>query len=196
MKRLVVGVAFGLLVVSCGGGTSAEDELAQAIADQMWEESQADPELEDFPFEFERADADCLGHAFVDGIGYETLNDAGITADALQQEGSLEPFDDFELDAESGEVVFEAMEQCFDFAGAMAEAVATEMGIEEASAKCLFDGLLAEEAFRQMMVAGIVGDPESLEDPFADPDPAFIGIIFELMTTCLTDEELAELVGS
>ncbi|GMQ86778.1 MAG: hypothetical protein BMS9Abin07_2374 [Acidimicrobiia bacterium] len=194
MKPLLVGVAFSLVVASCasGGDTADTDAMADAIADGVWEQSQADIAAGEELFEFDRSDADCIGAAVVDALGFDTLQEAGLTAEALSEEGSIPDLGDMGLDAAQGAEVFDAMDGCIDFANTMAEVGAADMDISVASAECLFDGFLAEESFRDMMVAGMMGEEDTAVDPLADP--AFAGTTFALMSECLSDEELARLL--
>ncbi len=192
MKTLIAVIGLSLIVAACGGSNAEADELAEAIGEKIWEESQGD---EDVPFEFERADADCMGHAFVDAIGYDTLTEAGVTAEAVRSGAVTDPFQDTDIPDESAGDVYDGISDCIDLAGALAEAMAPEMGVSLESAECFIEGLIELEAFRTSMVAAMLGDDDS-PDPFDNPDPTFVGVVFDLMNDCLTDEELARVIGS
>ena len=195
--RWVAGaVAIPMLVAACGGGgESGADALGDAIGEEIWKASEEDiASGADVPFQFTESDANCLGHAFVDAFGYDELVEAGLSADAVRDDvtGVEEVFDLVGGDqAETAEKIFTGMDDCIDLTEAMAAAGAAEMGISEASATCLFGGLMDASAFRDAMVAGMFTDAE----PDFESDPAIIGEMFSLMNECLSDDELSQIVG-
>ncbi len=191
MKPVLVGVVLGLIAASCGGGGDEADELAEAFADQIMEQVQADED--DAPLPIERSEADCLGRAVVNTIGYDAFADAGITAETVRAGDETNPFEELDLDPEKGDALFAAMEGCVDFAAALAESQAADMDISVSSAECVIAGFLEIDAFRDAITAGIVGSEDSV-DPFQDPSSELVGAMFDLLNDCLTDEELARML--
>lgn len=192
MTRGLVGLlAVGLLVSGCGGNSDA-DELANAIGERIWVEVQPDVAQGNLPFEFTESDANCLGGAVVDSIGYETLTEAGVTAESVREGGIEDPASEFLSDPQAANAFVDGMTQCVDIVGPMSEQLAAEMAVSEESARCIGEGLMDQPAFRDAIVAAIVGGGSS--DPFGD-DPDAVGAMFDLMSECLTDEELTSILG-
>jgi hypothetical protein len=191
-RGLAALLVLGLLVSACGGNGDA-DELADAIGQGIWEQSQADMDQGDMPFEFTESDADCFGEVFVDTVGYDTLVEAGVTVESLQ-DGSfdIEESSDLISEPETAEAILDGMDECIDLASSMAEIFSAEMGISEDSSLCLMEGLMSEDAFRASIVESMVGSGSG--DPFED-DPEAVGAMFGLMGDCLSDEELAAVLG-
>jgi hypothetical protein len=191
-QRLVGLLAVGLLVAGCGGSGDA-DELVDALSDTLWEEAQPDVEQGTLPFEFTEADADCLAQVTVDAIGYDTLTEAGVTAEAVRAGGLEGEATDFLRDnPDAANAFVDGMNQCIDIVTAIADEFAAEMGVSEESARCIGDGFMNQDAFRDSMIESLVGD--AVNDPLGD-DPDAIGALYELMNDCLTDEELAAMMG-
>lgn len=197
MRRGVAFLLAATMVTACGGG-GGEAELADAIGGAIWEEARPDIEQGTAPFDFSEPDADCIGGVFVDVIGYDTLVDAGVTVKAIEEQSETldDLIDDEDLnmdDPATASALFDGIDGCIDLAEAVASVISEETGISEESASCFIEGLLAEDAFRESFVQGFVGGESA--DPFENPDPATVGIMFDLFNNCLTDEELAEFMG-
>jgi len=196
----VLSIAFALVIAACSGGNSDADELADAIGEGLWAEAQADIAASTLPFELTEADADCLGEVLVDAIGFQTLVDAGVTVENLEDPDFQidDEANSFLEDPETAEAIVGGMTDCVDFGEVMSEMFSSEMGVSQESAECLIDGLLEQEAvssaFSQAIVGGILGD--ETVDPFQDGDPEMLGAMFDLMGRCLTDEEIANLMGA
>jgi hypothetical protein len=179
-----------VLVAACNGGDDPE-ELADAIGDHLWNESQEAPgSLSPLP-DLSQEDAACLGDMFVNVIGYETLIDAGVTLESVQN-GDFEvaEMEIWMQDEETANAFVDGLTTCIDIAGSIAGGLAEDMGISEASAACIIDEMVDQDVFRDSLVASMMG---SSVNPFEDPAAA--AALFELATVCLTDEELASLMG-
>ena len=177
--------------MSAAATEEAMAELGDAFGAQLWESR---PERT-APFDFTEDNMKCIGRVFmgtlVDEVGYDSVSDAGITAEALEQGsakmGDLIDSDEFDL------LVLDASIECTDFMEAVVTELAQRAGWSELSVTCVFDGLLAEEETRQVVAWGIVtvGD---LESAFVERlDPAVLG---DLFFACMTDEELTELLAA
>jgi hypothetical protein len=177
-----------ILALACCGGGDEATELSDAIGESLWRQSQADPETETFLPGFTEDDADCLGELTVDVIGYENLVEAGVTPESVREVGALSlP----SVPTEQEDTFIEGMVECFDFPAALTAAAASDMGISEESARCLIDGLMEDPAFRSSMKDAVFA--ASSGDPFSDPEA--MGALFDLVGTCLTDEELNSLMN-
>ena len=181
MRRLVVlGVTVVLLAAACGGdGLSGDDqEISDAIFDQMM----ADTETGD---PFGETEARCFSDGVVRDIGSSDLADLGMTAEAIR--AGTEPAD---VDLTDGQVdiMTDLMLECVDFRTVFVDQFAEE-GISDESAKCLADGF-DDDFLRALAKAELSGDGT---DPTEDPAQA--EKFFNLITDCLSFEEMSDLGG-
>lgn len=176
----VVGVGVGAIVLAaCGddGGSSDEAAYTDAIATQISENADADT----MPLSDEQAD--CVASGFVNVIGVDGLNDLGLDLDSIE---AGEELDESELSEDQARELTDEIFDCVDLTELMLAEIGSD--VSEESAACLSDRLRESETFRDLIAAGLIGDDAALED-----DTAAQGAIIDVMTECLSGEELAEL---
>lgn len=184
LRPLTVAAAATLpfLLVACGddgdGGAAGDNPYVEAIADAM----RAD---EDFPLESD--DADCLASEIVDAVGVDTFEDAGIEPDDITDPDF--EFEDagLELDEDTAEAMVDAFGNCdISFVDLMVDQMAAEGDVDDDLRDCIADNL-DEDLFGDLMVQGLLGNEESVEN-----SEEFVSAIFGLLAAC---PELAD-VGS
>lgn len=196
LRRCAAALALLLAVSACGGGDDAgggdgEAALVEALGAEIWTQMQSDEEL---PEELDKEAATCVAQVIVDVVGYDELEEAGVTVEALESGGLDDVPNQFdELSVEQAGELADGTLGCVDFESVVARQFAADDTISEGSARCLADGMLQSEGFRDLIVQGIVGG----EDAFAaaTQDSALAGMVFQLMADCLTPEELSSLMG-
>jgi hypothetical protein len=186
MRRLVVlGVSVVLLAAACGGDDSSSGDLSsndQEIADAIFDQMMADTDPDD---PFGETEARCFSDGVVRDIGAGDLAELGMTAEAIR--AGTEPVD-VDLTDEQVDAMADVMLECVDFRSVFIDQFAEE-GISDESAECLADGF-DDDFLRALAKAEFSGDG-------ADPtsDPAQAEKFFNLITDCLSFEEMSNLGG-
>ena len=181
MRRLVViGVTVVLLVAACGGDDLSGDD--QAISDAIFEQMVADTSPDD---PFGETEARCFSDGVVRDIGSADLAELGMTAESIR--AGTEPADVDLTDAQV-DIMTDLMLECVDFRTVFIDQFADE-GVSDESAKCLADGF-DDDFLRALAKAELSGDGS---DPTEDPAQA--EKFFNLITDCLSFEELSDLGG-
>ena len=171
MKRLFLALAAGgLLLGACGDDGSAslsgeEQKLADKISASLLADTQGSITLT-------QGEADCVGAGMVSKIG----------ADRLSEVDFDQPDPAFDLSADEAGKAADVVIDCVDLTGALAKEFTESTGISEESAKCLagkFDDKTLKTLFTDVFQGN---DPEQ--------SGAFVCIVTEGLTDCLTDEEL------
>lgn len=187
-RRVVALGAIGTLaalLVGCGddGGSAdgGEGDYVDAIAAQIEAESETEsglPVSED--------EARCLATGFVDALGVDGLVDLGLDVEAIE---AGEELDESQLSEDEARTVTDAMFECVDFTALFVESMAGS-DVSEESAECLAEGLEGSDAFRDMIVAGMLGGDAG---SFEQQDPETQAAFTEIVTECLSGEELLNL---
>lgn len=195
MRRLIPFLLLSMITGACSGG-GGETELSEALGAAIWQEAQ--PEDGSLPAALTEENAGCIGEVFVSVIGYEALEGQGITAEAVT--GRSGPLADLvrgkDLGIDDPEVatgLYDGIQECVDIGSVLAPAMSAELEIGAESASCFVGGLLAEDAFRSVLVENLIG-AGSL-DVLRSPDPSTIGVLLGLLNSCLTQEEIAKVLG-
>lgn len=180
-------IALLLIATACGddgggSGSSGDDaEYVDAIAAAMTAEmSEQDLAL------FGEDGARCTAAAIVDAIGVDGLIALGLDLDAIENGDQL---DESDLSAEQVEPLADGVLDCIDLGAAFA--AESEGAISDDAANCLGDRMKSSETFRDVFVQGLLGGDSV--DPFAAADSSAQAEIIEMVTDCLTPEELAQL---
>ena len=169
--------------------TSGRDvEYVDAVTAAMWRNMQEDGDL---PDGIDEETARCVATSTVEIVGVDQLEAAGITLEAL--EGDLDDLEDpFDLvDSAQAEALADEFFDCVDLVGLMAAEMAAD-GISIESAECMSSALFEESGFRDAMVRGLVS---SDDDDVTFDEPAMASALFGAMNECLTEEELAVMMG-
>ncbi len=181
MRRLVVlGLTVVVVATACGGdGLGADDRaISDAIFDQMMSETTPDDP-------FGETEARCFSDGVVRDIGVAELTALGLTAEAIS--AGTEPAD-VDLSTEQIDTMTDLMVECVDFRTVFVEEFTSE-GVSAESANCLADGFDDDflKALARAELAGEGADPTQ--------DPAQAEKFFNLITDCLSFEELSDLGG-
>ncbi|MFH1103393.1 MAG: hypothetical protein V1757_00395 [Actinomycetota bacterium] len=181
MRRLVTVILTAmLLVAACGDDSSsnADPQLVSSLRSNISESPQA--QSGELPITDESAQ--CFAEGVVDELGAETVT-AGIDLS----------FDAFmaTLSAEQRRLVVDVMLGCVDVADALvSEMSGSGTGLSEDSARCVIEGMLASDAFRDAVGESFVsGDSTFASD-------AVVTAMLPVFLECLTPEELANLGNS
>ncbi len=179
MRRLVVvSVTVVLLAAACGG-----DDLSggdQAISDAIFDQMMADTDPDN---PFGETESRCFADGVVRDIGVADLAELGMTAESI--EAGTEPAD-VDLSDEQVDIMTDLMLDCVDFRSAFIDEF-TKEGVSDESAECLADGF-DDDFIRALAKAELSG-----EDADPTEDPAQAEKFFNLVTDCLSFEELTEL---
>lgn len=183
--KLATGVLIlAVLVAACGGGGDSDlSEEEQAFADLIAAQMVDDPD--DVATE---AEAQCYGEAVVADMGLDRLVAVGLDQAAI--ESGTGP-DDVELADEDVDALVDSMMECVDFGAFFTASLVEggEGGVSEESAGCIADGI-SDESIEAAARAGIEGD--ELDDSL---EQAFLSEMLDLMSQCLTPEELQSVAG-
>ena len=192
-KRILVSiVALVLIVAACGdddagqsapGGdlTDTEKALAAVIVEGMVDDTEGDSED---PFSDPVA-ATCFAEGLVADLGIARLAEVGLTSDSESPEAAFALLSEQEVN-DMADLAF----SCIDIETAMAQQFETD-GISNDSARCMARELGETDFFRLAFIAGMTGN--EAYDPSDDPE--FLTVMLTVATECLTDEELAVIMG-
>lgn len=131
-------------------------------------------------------EARCMAEGIVDELGVEGLLELGLSVEAIEQGETLE---DAALSEEQAGDIADATIGCLDIAELMA-AQFPPGAVSDESLECLGDRLAEAASFRQFVIDGILGRESG---SFEDADPETQVEFTEIITDCLTAEELVEL---
>jgi hypothetical protein len=210
VRRLAITLLLPLLLLAaCGsddtdasGNGGADDQstapdldeeeraFAELMGLAMYRSSQEDKEPDDL--DLSREDADCISAVIVDTIGMAELIALGFDEESLEDDTfDDDALDDFDMSEEQATAMWDGMVGCVNFGMLMAEAIADDDELGPESARCLGDGLMEIDAFREGMILSFMGqDPDD-----AEMEAALMGPMMRLMTECLSDEELEAIMG-
>jgi hypothetical protein len=180
-RRLVLVLAFGLIVAACGGdGDGDAAALSDAIADAMMESVDADTP-------FERDQAECFGNEVVDRMGVDRLVAVGLSVEDI--EGGAEP-GSVDLSDEDVTNMTDAITECIDFGQLVVDEMTADLTISAESAQCLVDGINEADFLRTFAESSFLDDevPSELEGEM-------LSTLFDLLGECLTPDELNSLGG-
>lgn len=181
MRRLaVLGVTVVLLAAACGGDDLSGD--GQAVADAIFDQMMADTAPDD---PFGETEARCFADGVVRDIGVADLAELGMTAESIA--AGTEPAD-VDLSDQQVDVMTDLMLDCVDFRTVFVQEFANE-GISDESAECLADGF-DDDFLRALAKSELSGDGVDPTD-----DPAQAEKFFNLITDCLSFEELSNFGG-
>ena len=77
---------------------------------------------------------------------------------------------------------------CADLASGLAEQFSADGTISESSARCVADGMLAADAFKEAVASTLTGADLDVES-----DPALLGELLPIFFECLDADELSNL---
>jgi len=188
-RGLVVAAVFALVASACGGGSDEDggggglDSDEQAISDAIFNQIMADG-TEDTPFG--ETEARCFSDGIAGDFTTAELLELGLSVENI--EAGTEP-GDVPLSDDQADRMTKLMTGCVDFRTLFVEEF-TAGGVSDDSAGCLADGF-DDEFIQSLAKAELTGQDS---DPLQNPDQA--QKIFELITTCLTFQELEQLGNS
>lgn len=185
-RGVVIAAALAIFVSACGGDSGGDDGLdsdQQAISDAIFNQIMSEGD-EDSPFG--ETEARCFSDGVATAYSTAELVELGLSVESI--EAGTEP-GDVPLSDDQADRMTKLMTDCVDFRALFVEEF-TAGGVSDESAGCLADGF--DDAFIQELAkAELTGDSS---DPLQNPEQA--QRIFELITDCLTLEELEQLGNS
>lgn len=164
---LLASLSLAVVLVACGSSSSSSSDKGQQYVDAMMKSyDNSSGSTKDV---FSRSQAECVSQGVVDSVGVDTLEKAGVSPDELGKSNNG-PFDTIgkELtDQQAQDLVAVITDgKCFDFTDLVMKQVQSGGSnpfskLGEEKTRCLFDELLANEAFKQAMADSILGKSSS-----------------------------------
>ncbi|NND02366.1 MAG: hypothetical protein HKN91_06215 [Acidimicrobiia bacterium] len=185
-RGLVIAAVFALFASACGGdsgGGGGLDSDAQAISDAIFNQIMSENTANS---PFGEGEARCFADGIAGRFSVAELTELGLSVENI--EAGTEP-GDVPLSDDQADRMTQLMTGCVDFRTLFVDEF-TAGGVSDESAGCLADGF-DDEFIQSLAKAELTGDNS---DPLQDPDQA--QKIFELITTCLTFQELEQLGNS
>jgi hypothetical protein len=182
MKRLVILVAaVALVAAACGDDDGGDRDQAIATLQRQITESQTAQESPTAP-QFTDAEARCMAEGMVDEFGISRILDAEDQA-----------FEEFmgAATAEERRNVVDLTLNCVDLTAQLTGPLVAE-GLSEESAECIGAALIDNEAFRDVLAAGLA---TGSFDPTSENEAALMEALFPALFECLSAEELANFGG-
>lgn len=143
----------------------------QAYVDAMMQSMQGD---EEFPLSDDQAE--CFSSRFVDTIGVDRLQDAGITPEMMASDDDSMEFTELNLSEDQGNELYDNFGDCgIDLRQIMLDSMAEDEEMTPEMQTCM-EGVFTEENLRTFMVIGMTQGEDALEN-----DPAGAALVSGLM---------------
>lgn len=144
-----------------GGGNAAVSDENRPYVDAMKESMRTSNE-EDGDLELSDDQIDCLAPRFVNAIGMDNIEAAGVTPDDIKT--SDMDFSGMDLTEEDGNRIYDSFGQCdIDLRELLMVSMADDEEMSEATATCM-EGVFTDENLRKFMVSSMVNGDEGMED--------------------------------
>ncbi len=182
MRRLLIAaLAASLLVVACGddAATTSTPADTSALVATLGSKISSSPQASTGAFQFDDQSIACFAGGLVDKLGAATI------AANVDKE-----FDAFmaSLDQSQRRTVVDVLFDCVDVGQALVGQMSGDgTGLSEASTRCVLDGMIASDAFRDAVAESFVSGDSSFETD------AVMTSVLPIFFQCLTPEELANL---
>jgi hypothetical protein len=166
---LLFGAAAIVLAGGCGddddagGGDVEVSDEAQPYVDAMIAGMVSSDDDEDDDLQLEQDQAECLAPRWVETIGVDRLQDAGLEPDdfATDSDPDLSALD---LSDEEGGELYDAFGTCdIDLKAEFIRSLTTEQNLSEEDADCLSDAF-SDDFLRRIMVISLVEGDDALDD--------------------------------
>jgi len=179
MRRSMTAIlALMLLLAACGDDTSATTADAQLVS-SLASKISASPQAQSGDLPITDQAAQCFAEGLIDELGVPKI------------EGGIDmSFDVFmgTLSQSERRTVVDVMLDCVDVADTLvAEMTASGSPLSEASARCVIDGMLASDEFRDAVGESFVSGDSTFQSD------TVVAAILPVFLQCLTPEELAGL---
>jgi hypothetical protein len=182
---LLVGAAAMVLAAGCGdddddgdagGGDVEVSEEAQPYVDAMVEGMVSSDDDEDLQLDQEQAD--CLAPRWVETIGVERLQDAGLEPDDFADDGDPD-LSSLGLSEDEGGELYDAFGACdIDLKAEFIRSFTADQDLSEEDAECLGDAF-SDDFLRRIMITTLVEGDEALED-----DQELTGELLSVFSEC------------
>ena len=144
------------------GGESGDpvevDADGQEYVDAMLQSMKAE---EDFPLSDDQAE--CFASRFIDTIGVDRLNEAGVTPEMMAGDDDSMEFTELNLSEDEGNELYDHFGNCgVDLREMMLESMAADEEMTPAMQACM-EGVLTDENLRTFMVTSMVSGEEGME---------------------------------
>lgn len=137
--------------------------------------------LEDEDFPLTEADAECFSSRFIDTIGADRLQDAGITPEAMAGEANDMEFPELGLSEDEGNELYDHFGDCgIDLREVMLQSFAEDEDMTPGMQSCM-ETVLTDENLRTFMVVAMVQGEAAFEDedsPAAEVMGGLMGCAF------------------
>lgn len=146
-----------------GGGAVDVGSDGEAYVSAMVESMQAD---EDFPLSDEQAE--CFSSRFVDTIGVDRLQEAGVTPEQMASDDESMEFTELDLSLDEGNELYDHFGDCgIDLHEIMMSSMSEDEDMTPEMQACM-EAVLTEENLRAFMVIGMTEGDDAIEtDPAA-----------------------------
>lgn len=173
-------IALAMVAAACGGGASSDQEVIDAMAEQLRAEG-------DIPAD---VDVDCMSTAMVEGMGgaAELEEKYGLTAESIRE--GAEP-DDVELPRAEAIAMADDMLDC-GLEQIMIEGMTQEGDMSQEDAACLLENI-PQESIRDQFAAEFMSAAEG-DALSQEANGTMMTSMFEAVTEC--DLDLSSLLGS
>lgn len=180
MRRLVTVMLVAMLIATaCGDDSSdADPQLVASLRSRITES----PQAQSGEFPMSEDDIACFAEGLVDELGASKIeNGIDLSFDAFM--GTLS--------AGERRTVVDVMLGCVDVADTLIAQISGEGStLSESSARCVIDGMLASDEFRDAVAESFVSGDSTFEND------SLVAAILPIFFECLTPEELANLGNS
>ncbi len=164
---MVVGAAALVFAAGCGddddaGGDDVEvSDEAQPYVDAMVEGMVSTDDDEDLQLDQEQAE--CLAPRWVETIGVDRLQDAGLEPDDFATDGDPD-LSSLGLSEDEGGELYDAFGDCdIDLKAEFIRSLTADQELSEEDAACLSDAF-SDDFLRRIMVTSLVAGDDALDD--------------------------------
>jgi len=181
MRRMVVVLAAGVLALTACGGDDDDDAggdvsaEAQPYVDAMVASSQQQEEGE---LSLSPEQAECVAPKWIDTIGVERLEEAGMTPEDLSEDG-MDDLDTLELSEDDGAELYDAFGTCdVDVKDLFLESLASDSDLTDEDRACL-DENFGDDLLKRIMITSLTQGDDAL-----DEDQELTGELFAVFAEC------------
>jgi hypothetical protein len=174
---LLIATAAVALVTACGDDDDDGEvsEGAQPYVDAMIESFDNAPPDE---LQIDREQARCLAPRWVEAIGAERLQAAGIEPRDFADQGDVD-LTEVGLSEDDGNAMYDAFGECdIDVKRVFVESFSTDRDVSDEDKDCLADAM-SDDLLRRIMVTTFVAGDEALNQ-----DEALTGELFGVFSDC------------
>ena len=177
--RTRVVLAVGVLALAIGGcGGDDDDDVSEDEQPYVdaFVASASDADEDELQLSGEQAE--CFGARFVDIVGVDRLEEAGVTPEDFGDDSSLD-FSEIGLSEDEGEDIYDSFEECdVDIRAEFLNSLDADGSLTEEDRECVEDAF-DEDLIRRMLVTTFVQGEDALEQ-----DEELMSDVFAVFSEC------------